>query len=349
MALGTVQPRGDARAFTIIELIVSIAIIALLLGIAVFGVRTLQKSARGTVAQTMVNQIAAGIDRFEDSVGFLPPLVKDRGDPVPAVTTLTLVRGARNAVRVYEPDVPADVQTLNDLVLTGNVNNNPFEGEFRYSDASLAFFLVGALDYRYTDNGQPEVVIDGVKGPGMYKPTRDGEFGVPRELVNSNGDRRVGTPLESFVNIGSGGAKLAYATANEPRSVRLVDAGGVPIRYYRWINGNPPANNANGPLQVQSLDDLKVPRMVGRFTVDVANPVLNQTTFPTPLDRDIRQNTALKSATWAVVAAGPNGVFGDEPLQDIAKALGRSYDVSEEPKLRAEAEQDNIVKVGDGQ
>ena len=37
------------------------------------------------------------------------------------------------------------------------------------------------------------------------------------------------------------------------------------------------------------------------------------------------------------------------PLQDVAKALGRSYDVSEEPKLRAEAEQDNIVKVGDGQ
>lgn len=350
----TRRAQRERHAFTVIELIVSIAIIALLLGIAVFGVHTLHKAARGTVDLTMVNQIGTGVDKFEEAVGFLPPLVKDRlatGLPRP-LSQLTYPRtGTRNAILVYEPDIQTDIDALNLLPTNlGTINTNPFEDEYRYSESSLTFFLVGALDARFDENNAANVVIDGVKGPGLYKPNHDGEFLVPRELVQSNGAKAVGTVLEPFVNIGSGGAKVAYPDQNEPRSVRLVDSKGVAIRYYRWVNGNwfPAQGAPNAKFEVRSLADLKVPRLVGRFSPDTAQPITDQTTFPTAQDRDIRQNPQLRSATWAIVAAGPNGVFGDEPLAALAQALGKQNDVSLEAKLRSEAEKDNIVRVGDG-
>ncbi len=332
----------------------SIAIIALLLGIAVFGVHTLHNAARGTVDLTMVNQIGTGVDKFEEAVGFLPPLVKDRlptGLPR-ALAQLTYPRTAtRNAILVYEPDDQNDIDALNTLPTSlGTIDTNPFLNEYRFSESSLAFYLVGALDVRYDENRAPDVVIDGVKGPGLFKPNHDGEFGVPRKLLDPSDPKAVGAPMESFVNIGGGGAKLAYPDQNEPRSVKLVDGRGVPIRYYRWVNGNWFPNQAapNAKFEVRTLADLKVPRLVGRFTPDVSQPIADQTTFPTPADRDIRQNPALRSATWAIVAAGPNGLFGDESLTVIAQALGKPNDAAQEAKLRSEAEKDNIVRVGDG-
>jgi hypothetical protein len=340
------------------ELIVSIAIIALLIGIATFGIHTLHKSARGTVTQTMVNQIATGIERFEAEAGFSPPLAKDI-DPNTGVRRANLNNpnsliyqhnGQRNAVRVYEANDAQDVTDLNTLNFNaGTIDTNPFEDEFRYSEASLATFLAGAMDVPYSqDAPNSNVPMDGVKGPGLYPPMRHGDFKVPKEVVASDGEKRAGTPWESFINISSGGAKVQYDGDIGPHGVRLVDAGNVPIRYYMWKNGARPAGQPTAPLAVNGLADLRIPRIVGRFTPDTTTPMTDQTRFPTAQDRDIRQNPALRNAKWAVVAAGPNGVFGDEPLADIAKKLGKSADPSEEVKLRSEAEKDNVVRVGDG-
>ncbi|MFO0832825.1 MAG: prepilin-type N-terminal cleavage/methylation domain-containing protein [Phycisphaerales bacterium] len=333
------------RAFTVMELLVSIGIIAVLLGIAAFGVHAMHSAAKGAVGLTTVNQIGTGIEKFEESVGFPPPLVKDRLNTgaARAISQLThQPSGTRNAILVYEPDLAPDIADLNTLNTVGNINTNPFQGEFRYSECSLAFYLVGALDVEFVTGSA--VMMDGVQGPGLYKPTYEGEFQVPTELVRSNGAKRSGTPMESFVNLNGGDAKLAYPQQGEPRSVKLVDGKNVPFRYYRWINGDP----ANG-MKVTQLQDLRIPRIVGRFSVDASNAVPDQTSFPTPPDRDIRQNPALRNAKWAVVAAGPNGVFGDEPLAQIAQALGKPNDPGEEAKLRGEAEKDNIVRVDDGQ
>ena len=337
------------------EIIVSITIIALLLGLAVMGMRHAIALAKGTVGHTMVENVATGIVKFKEKVGFIPPLVRERvGIMPPAVpninTAYVLTPGAaRNLVRIYEPANPTHQQELNTLVAMGAVNN-PFEDETRYSEASLAYFLVGALDHPYGGNATSLTLpIDGVRGPGMFPPDRNGKFGVPSEIVNPADPANppnVGNPLESFVNLGSGGIKLAFLAGGDARTVRLADKANVALRYYRWINGNQyPPITPTTPLEVRSLDDLKIPRMVGRFTVDPSAPVVNETIFPTPPDRDIRQNPALRTATWAVVGAGTNGVFGDEDLAIIAAALGQSL-AAGEVKLRSDAEKDNIVRVG---
>ena len=133
----------------------------LLLGIAVFGVYTLNRAAKGTVDLTMVNQVGTGVDKFEEAVGFLPPLVKDRlatGLPRP-LSQLTYPRtGTRNAILVYEPDIQTDIDALNLLPTNlGTISTNPFEDEYRYSESSLAFFLVGALDARFDENNAADV------------------------------------------------------------------------------------------------------------------------------------------------------------------------------------------------
>ena len=86
----------------------------------------------------------------------------------------------------------------------------------------------------------------------------------------------------------------------------MQDRTGTPIRYYRWLNGSEyPAGSRN--YEVRELIDLKIPPMVAR------NYALPQFRFmKLRPGRDIAQGAALKGASWAIVSAGPNGLFGDE-------------------------------------
>jgi type II secretory pathway pseudopilin PulG len=95
----------------------------------------------------------------------------------------------------------------------------------------------------------------------------------------------------------------------------LTDARGLPYRYYRWLENATP-KYVNEPLR-----ELNVPFVVG--------------------DPQVRPE--LRGVKHAIVAAGPNAVFGDEPESDLREALGdQTADLA---TLQAQARADNVVEV----
>jgi hypothetical protein len=115
-----------------------------------------------------------------------------------------------------------------------------------------------------------------------------------------------------------------------PERVQLQDVHGVAYRFYHWEHGQA----AGGQIgQVLSAADLNVPAIVG----------------------DPTEDASLRDAQDAIVAAGPNGVFGDEmglPLwhpqyMDAATMASRLNisDSSNPAKLIEAAMSDNIVEV----
>lgn len=156
--------------------------------------------------------------------------------------------------------------------------------------------------------GPLDAAIDGRDGPGMLEPAQDGSF------------RLFGGQSYEPLLEGSRGIKGVVAVDTAEGRFEIQDARGVALRYYRWERGQP-----TGPQtgQVVNPQDVNVPELVG----------------------DPAQDPLLRSADYAIVAAGPNGVFGDEPdLQAVAAAVGLPS--IDEDRVRAKARADNIVEVG---
>ena len=57
-------------------------------------------------------------------------------------------------------------------------------------------------------------------------------------------------------------------------------------------------------------------------------------------------NAELRGARWAIVGAGPDGLFGTEPFETLRANLDRPETGTTEADYRALAKQDNIVEVG---
>jgi hypothetical protein len=270
--------------------------------------------------------------------------------------------GVKFAVYSFRSDDGADAVTLNFLrpaTLTEVTANNPFV-DYRYSLRTLPVYIAGACDVPLapgaTDAVAKTIPIDGVVGPGMYKAKADGQFDIPGDVKKGNASttKRVSTKLDSLVDLSKkaitvymyGRDPSAVTTglrdgnssfdANSDRWVELRDPQGKPIRYYRWINGVAYTQGTRTVYEVRKIDDLRLPPLVGRKGTAIVQ---------TPADRDTMQNPELRNASWAIVMAGPDGVFGDEPLPELVKLLGPSAE-SDELRARINAEKDNIVEVG---
>jgi type II secretory pathway pseudopilin PulG len=294
MAHGRGKALGRARAFTIIELVFVIAVIFLLMGLLIGGIKFATRGAKGAIDQATVASLKNGVTQFVQSFGSPPPLVRDGyatafpGGPLNAGLT---------APRVYSLVDPTELAFLKNTPAAP-----PGTADMRFSLYSLTFYIIGALD------------VDGVPGPGFRAVKRDGSF------------EKAGRTFEPFFDV-SRNAKAVYETAPNTGKIELRDSRGIGFRYYRWVTGN-----ANG--QVTNLTELNVPAMVG-------NP---------------GANSELKNAEYAIVAAGPDGLFGDEWLlpaghpQTLTRAeveakLGVPSTTSD-ADLAAKAMADNIVGVG---
>ncbi len=148
--------------------------------------------------------------------------------------------------------------------------------------------------------------IDGVEGEGFRKPRANGTF-----------ERVGGTASEAlFRPTGDGGLRYLDSDLTTGRVV-LLDRHGNPYRYYRWVNGDEDA-------EITGIEDINVPAVVG----------------------DPTQNPELRDATFAIVSAGRDGLFGDaatEGLPALQNAYGAGLSVDE---LQRKARQDNVVEVG---
>lgn len=127
------------------------------------------------------------------------------------------------------------------------------------------------------------------------------------------------------------GEGTSGADPNGHRAVEVVDSNGVPIRFYRWMK----------PATITGLRDLRLPPLVGRSHL-TSTPY----PYPIPADRDLEKNIELRDASFAIVTAGPDGAFGDEPDALFMKRLNKQVAAADLLRLRFEAEKDNIVEVG---
>jgi type II secretory pathway pseudopilin PulG len=322
--------------FTIVELLMSILVIGTLMALLIVGLRAATRFARTAAERQNVIALREAVSQFRQEFGFVPPLVRDQCiDPPPQRARIEEKLGTgSNASRSFYRYAIYDFAdgTYGDewrKTLQREAPPTPPSGfgslsmyyDNRYSECSLPFYLVGPVEVDLTTNMPgAEVPIDGVPGPGFLKPVRDGTFAVPTETLNANGSGRLGQKYEPFFRPNGSSVKMYQnpgPTKEDRADISFRDRNDVPIRYYRWVKfdvriDREPINNW-----------LRVPVLVG--------------------DPEVSPN--LRDATFAIIAAGPDGAFGDEPIAELRQKLGLSSDTSE-LIARKKAMEDNIVEVG---
>ena len=189
--------------FTLVELVFTILIVFMLMGLLIVGLRAASGFARRTADTQTLTSLKTGISLFKGDFGFIPPLAKDT-DPAGPITDLD-PRTDRRSVRIYRVSNRIDLE-----VLRGNVTLTGRETR-RYSVYSLPYYIMGALDRE----------VDGIDGTGMYEPSRDGSFAL--------GGRRYEPMMRA--DEGAGGLNWIDRDAG---LVVLRDRTGTEIRYYRW-------------------------------------------------------------------------------------------------------------------
>lgn len=188
--------------FTLIELVFTILIVFMLMGLLIVGLRAASGFARRTADTQTLTSLKTGVSLFKGDFGFIPPLAKDDTNQAGPLTALD-PRTRRRTVNVYSVAKPADLRVLRGRIST--------EGVRRYSVYSLPYYIMGALDG----------VVDGIDGTGMYAPARDGSFAL--------GGRRY----EPMIRADEGAGGLNWIDRDAGRVV-LRDRTGTEIRYYRW-------------------------------------------------------------------------------------------------------------------
>ncbi len=330
------------RAFTLLEVLASVFVIILLIGLLIFGVNRAIQFAKRSGERQALTTMSIAITAFKDQFGFVPPLVKD-GEIVKNI-------GGRTIISVYQPSNPEDRLFLRTQQNAPEpTDSNPFN-DSRYSELALGFYLSGACEESVIVGSA--IPVDGVKGLGFMAPNADGSFDLPADYYRPAGAgatrRLAGGKTESLLDLSGKAIRLEPSGLNPPSGLqfapsRLVDSQGIPYRYYRWIQGKPSTSNP-AELIVEDIFDYNIPPLVG-FTSD---PTLNPDMKVDP-EFSLEEGVKLRSATWAIVGAGPNKVFGDESPAVLSQLLGESLPNNrvEERILRSRAAADNVVEVGE--
>lgn len=352
--------------FTLVEILTSIAVIFMLLALLLGAVKFAGRTAKNVQQTVTVGTIRDAIATFERDFGFPPPLVKEKaglGLPGPATpepgtaawnpgTVIEQVPASnppRNRISVYfdedlspnSPDVPLHGNDARFLRNRGNIAappspTNPFF-DLRFSERTFAFYLCGLCNEPFfTGNTVLNVPVDGQNGAGLYTPRADGSFQVPSKLLVTGVTRRkfTGRVTSPFMDVGRSDPRVFTDLATPTLWVEMRDRNNVAYRYYRWKSALP---TDPGYVATATLANLRIPRLIGEDPTTAIGPV--------PPSRDLAVNTGLRSASWAVVGPGRDGVFGDEPFEYL-KLKGNYSSSMSEVVMRYEAAKDNIVEVG---
>lgn len=322
----------------------SIAIVILLMGLLIGGLRLARRVANKAADQTAVAGLVMACEQFKHDFGFPPPLVQDNwnnetnqvdenvyiGQPLKSPTD-----GRVGPISSIHPNDPGD-KTYDPVTFLSTTDQaqrflfreEPFmrgrkqagdvvitdRGDYRFSRYSLAYYLLGVLG-----NDPTGASIDGVEGAGFLAPNADGTF-----------RKTGGKKYQPLFDTSKGSISVVPVDAAAGR-FELRDRNGVPFRYYMWKQGaeKPPGKDLS--LVVEKVDDLNVPLLVG----------------------DPASDPSVRNAEYAIVAAGANGVFGDWWSKDrhteapsfIKQGVGVSDGVDDDRAARMGRE-DNIVGVG---
>ncbi|MBL4591840.1 MAG: type II secretion system protein [Phycisphaerales bacterium] len=358
-------------AFTLVELLVVISIIGVLVGVLLVGLTRALNSAKKAASEQSTSALAQAVVQFRSEFGFLPPLVHDGlvisgGDP--NYQPLANLGSSQEDGPVIDigignanPDIVLVWSEGFDRNFFRRRTGNPGDaielpsggGEWddvgvwddrRYSKFSLAYYIGGVLGK----------TIDGREGAGSARPLEDGSFEGVGYPVGSSRDR-----YDPTMDVDRRGVRIRvgyghideYVEHGQPApgtltpddfNTALVDSFGNAYRYYRWEHGRfvPGAG-----FVVENALDMNIPPIL-------IDPVLytkirNSVTEAIKVDLT-SGNTKLRNARFAVVGAGPDGLFGVEAIETIADALGVPVPTTSDEmgKLRKRVWDDNSVEVG---
>lgn len=328
-------PQTSRRAFTLIEMLVVLLMLAILAGlIVVVGKHAFQFAKKSTTEQTLAS-MKMGIEQFTKDHGFLPPLVMDKqiagasvrpGYPFYVNNNLT---PARPQMSVFNFSLAAANAMDRDYLRGWNGGNRigadvgSVAEDRRYSTYSLGVYMAGRGEVEY-GAANPKEVLDGLAGPGTTEPSADGSFAAKVQ-------GRTGRKYEPLFDDKQGGFDVVNVDAAAAKVEIQERKTGVAIRYYRWLPGK------------QGLNVLQMSQAPGGLT--------DPTLFNVP--SLFASLPAAQGASWALVAAGPDGVFGDcfgelnsaQQMLDVASKL-RMSPASDQGQLMRAARADNVVEVG---
>ncbi len=228
---------AGVRAFTVMEVVVSLGVIFLLVGLLLTTFRFVNRSATEVQARTTLGTIRMAISQFESDFGFPPPLVRDGYEsraggpdrPWPEYTTGTVSMvetdpsgGTVRNIKVWNPEYVSVAGELDHLrflrarapYALPATADNPFR-DYRFSNRTIAYYLVGALDVAHDTAGAGrDFPIDGVKGSGFYRPEADGTFEIPPSVFRGSTRGYKGRRFTSFLDPGKGGLQLVTDAAS---------------------------------------------------------------------------------------------------------------------------------------
>ncbi|HVZ95193.1 MAG TPA: type II secretion system protein [Phycisphaerales bacterium] len=245
-----VDPRrsGPARrraGFTLVELLVTVAVIGVLIGILLVALSKAYRSAKASSTTRLFQTVGSALEAFKNDLGYYPPLLYDPDQPASvAPNALITSDGYMPNFRVPEAYVGSGTGapvTLDQLVADTATNPQPF----RYgSEYSLVVYLMGIGDLDASDDkdGTPPPPTPGIKdnrddgadGPGIRNPGSDHSWGFAKDRTNQAAKMQkspTGRVYGPYLDI----ASLKSAARLDPQTglYKLVDTWNNPIRYYK--------------------------------------------------------------------------------------------------------------------
>lgn len=211
---------GKARGFTIVELLVAVAIIITLLSILIVAVNAAARASQKARTIALMGSIKQGLIRFKEDVGYYPPVLGVN------YTTAGPVGGGppngNDLRKLYRNSVPSP----NPAVYTGG--NYIAHMQEYYSTCTLADYLIGYGSHREDGYGR----VPGLSGPAAWEP-EDPPLGI-----RPPGDDGVwGATLAPTANYGELGWRMRYGNANWGGYSNATPAPPPPNGPYPWDVG----------------------------------------------------------------------------------------------------------------
>jgi len=352
---------GGRRGFTLVEVLVTTAIIVLLLSLLLVALNLSRNAARGASTRSLMQSISQALTRFESDHGYYPVLLRDRSGA-------GWTGGSTGTPRGYFPPpalpgTPTAVpQEQNELLWSRTVMQQ------WYSITALPEFLLGYGDR--TQDGYGGTDFNEVPPLGFRSPGPDGVWGgsVPdtggnftllarRPIMPEQGGRaQVYGPYLDLLNsrlLGSFSGDydsdlrpIAFGPGErgyDPDAPKVfLDAWGSPLQYMRrhYPAGNPSGvwranfdNNRDGTIDLRDAP----PRLSDVFRLRPWSiPVGEDTDGRTDAANDASTSRRLDTAAFALFSPGADRLYTVNRRRDDRLLGGSAPGYNE----------DNIVEVG---